>query len=132
MKSNKLILLLFIIEILVFSAFGCDCFGVTPEVEGDRDSTSYTYDKTITITYYHDNEIQDSVYRVGEENDPLLCGSFYRFSYKDNELFINMGDKYYIYNIKDDLLYDLSNDDFANKYSDYGKYKWIYPHLKAW
>lgn len=130
MKNNRLMLLLFIITILIFSVFGCDCFGVTPEVDGGRDSTSYTYDKMITITYYHDNEFLDSVYFVGEENDPLLCGTFYRFSYKDNELIINMRDKYYMFNIKDDLLHELSNDEFANKYSDYGKYKWIYPHGK--
>lgn len=120
--------MILIISVVIVLAFSYNLLFANPKIDGGIDSTSYTYDKLITITYYYNGESLDSVHLVEEENNPILCGNIYRFAYKEHKLFLNMHNRYYIYSIKDDLLSEFSNEEFYSKYSDYGDYKWIHPH----
>lgn len=124
---KKIITFFSILFFIIFT--GCN-ISEEPVIDGNRDSTSYTYEHAVTVSYYHNSEFQDSVFCVGEENDPIISGYIYRFAYKGKELFLNMNNKYYKYNTENDELSVFGNDEFYDNFTDYNTYKWYYPHLK--
>lgn len=124
---KKIIIFFSILFFIIFT--GCN-MSEEPVIDGNRDSTSYTYEHAVTVSCSHNSEFQDSVFCVGEENDPIISGDIYRFAYKGKELFLNMNNKYYKYNTENDELSVFGNDEFYGNFTDYDTYKWYYPHLQ--
>lgn len=131
MKKIRLFFLIIIFTVFVSIITRCSIGAEEPKIDGGRDSTSYTYEQTVTVLYSHDSEFQDSAFCVGEENDPIISGYIYRFAYNDKKLFLNMNNKYYIFNTETNELSKLDNNEFYEKYTDFDTYKWHYPHLQS-
>lgn len=131
MIKNRLLFSITIFTIFVNIITGCSIGAEEPQIDGNRDSTSYTYEQTVTVLCSHDSEFQDSAFCVGEENDPIISGYIYRITYNDKKLFLNMSNKYYIFNTENNELSELDNDKFYEKYADCDTYKWHYPHLQS-
>ncbi len=131
MKKIRLLFSIINCTIFVSIITGCSIGAEEPKIDGGRDSTSYTYEQAVTVLYYHDSEFQDSVFCIGEENDPIISGYIYRFAYNDKELFLNMNNKYYKFNTDKNELSEFNNNEFYEKYTDFDTYKWHYPHLQS-
>ncbi len=75
---KKIRLLFSIINCIMFVSIitGCSIGAEEPKIDGGRDSTSYTYEQTITVLYYHDSEFQDSVFALVRKMTRLFQAIF--------------------------------------------------------